>query len=467
MLEQIKQVSLTYLTQRLLWWIAGGFSLFIVPNLVLTFKPNRSASDAAHSMVFLVGMPMLMLLPFLVGHLKSQFAHSRARLMPRFLPAHLVVLCGILVTLFVLHPWLEARLAGSEPLGLLALAAAIGVPALWGAHLNRLAPLLVSVAAFYSLLTNWGHHWWIVEAPAHREIHASILGAGAVLVIAWLWRLCHLQEEMDDYQNVYQLLMARRTGSEAVEQRRIVAAQVRRSPLMSRIGDWWHHRLGGYYGGSPAGLARVLRYGFSAIPIEIQGLFMAAMFVSMGIFFSRFSFLAKSGAMSGGLFFIAPFAILMPGQLAGEMMAQRRPRIAFEMLLPLSRKQLINGLFAAAARNSFTQWLIMNTGLAIVFATTDFHFSSRAIALFLLLSVSTMFAAMAIGLRVSVWPSMAKRFTALWASWMVLLAPLGLCMAIRETVGDAPFIFGVIVLVGAGVWLLNSARQAWLNLEFV
>ena len=59
-------------------------------------------------------------------------------------------------------------------------------------------------------------------------------------------------------------MLARRTGSEAVEQRRIVAAQVGRNRLTSRVGDWWHERIGGYYGGSPVGLVRVLRYGFAA-----------------------------------------------------------------------------------------------------------------------------------------------------------------------------------------------------------
>ena len=56
------------------------------------------------SMLFVLGMPMFILLPFLVGQVKMQFAHSRARLMPQFLPAHLAVLCGILLTSFVLYP---------------------------------------------------------------------------------------------------------------------------------------------------------------------------------------------------------------------------------------------------------------------------------------------------------------------------------------------------------------------------
>src|SRR6188472_395797 len=100
MLEQIKQVSLTYLTQRYLWWGLALFSLVALPQVMITLTLNRNGStvDASPPMVMMLGMPMFILLPFLVGQIKTQFGHSRARLMPQFLSAHLVVLCGILLT---------------------------------------------------------------------------------------------------------------------------------------------------------------------------------------------------------------------------------------------------------------------------------------------------------------------------------------------------------------------------------
>ncbi len=297
MFEQIKQVGMTYVTQRYLWWGLAFLSLMGLPNFfMLTFGSNRSATDAAPTMLFVLGMPMFIILPFLVGQIKMQFGHSRARLMPQFFPAHLAVLCGILLTSFVLYPWLMAGLSGMEPLGLIALTLAIGVPAIWGSHLNRFSAMLVSLLVFYSLLTDWGLHWWIIDASSHRGVHVLLVAAGVFLAIAWLWRLCELTEEMGDYQNVYALMMARRTGSEAIEQRRIVAAQVGRNQLLARVGDWWFDRLGGYYGGSKAGLARILRYGFAANPIEVQALFMVVMIIAVGLFLSRFSILAKAGA---------------------------------------------------------------------------------------------------------------------------------------------------------------------------
>jgi hypothetical protein len=465
MLEQIKQVSLTYLTQRFLWWGLALFSLVALPQVMLTLNRHVSTVDASPPMVMLLGMPMFILLPFLVGQIKTQFGHSRARLMPQFLPAHLAVLYGILLMAFVLFPCLLAVVCRIEPLGLLGLALAIGVPALWGAHLNRFSAMLISLLVFYSMLTNWGLHWWIVDASLHRGALAFIAIVGAILVIAWLWRLGHLNEEMDDYQNMYALMLARRTGSEAIEQRRIVAMQVGRNRLLAQVGDWWHDRLGGYYGGSKVALVRVLRYGFSANPVEVQGLFMAMMIIAVGLFLSRFSILAKAGSNFGALFFFIQFSVLLPAQTAGEMMAQRRPRIAWEMLLPISRSKLIDGLFAASARNSFALWAMMNGALAIVLGLQENQVSLGTLSMFLLLSVSTMFATMGVALRVAAWPSMAKRMASLFVGCIIFLIPLALWWNLRESAGDWPFVIAAVGVIAFGVGMLFEARRMWLRLE--
>jgi hypothetical protein len=466
MLTQIKQVGMTYVTQPYLWYALAFFGLILVPNIIVSAGPRRGTADGAQPMLFVIGMPLLALVPMLVGQAKAQFGHARARLTPNFLPVHVIVAAGILLTLFVLYPLLESQIAGFAPLGVLALAAAIGAPALWGAHFNRFAPMLVSLVVFYSLLTTWGLDWWIINSSQHLAIHAAIFAAGILMGIVWLWRLSHLREEMDDYQNVYQLMMARRTGSEAVEQRRIVASQVRRNWLASSVGDWWHARIGGYYGGSPAGLMRLLRYGFGASPVEVQGLFFALMVLCLGIFFTQFSMLSQSGAMSGSFFFFAQFGILMPGQMAGEILAQRRPRIAAEMLLPVSRAQLVNGLLGVSARNAITLWLMVNIALGIVVAMTDEPPTLQTVAMFLLLSSATMLASMGVSLRTAVWPSLAKRLVALWLCWMVLFPPIMAWAVFREKIGDAPFVIIAGVFAGVGVWAIYLARRAWLNLEF-
>jgi hypothetical protein len=417
-------------------------------------------------MLFDLGMPMLFVLVFLVGHAKTQFAHPRARLVPGFFPAHLTVLGGILFTLFVIHPFILAGLSRFEPLGLIALAFAIGAPTLWGTQFNRFSIVAIAMLVFFSLLTDWGRNWWMIGASAHRGIHAVIATAGVALLIAWLWRLCHLLEEQADYQNMNPAMVARRAGSEAIEQRRIVATQAGRNRLGAWVGDWWHDRLGGYCGGSTAGLARVLRYGLGAQPIEFQGLIFSATVLSLGIFMHQYGLPSKTGGNSGSYFFFIQFAILMPGYMAGELMATRRPRIAFEILLPLSRTQLIDALMASLARNSVVLWLIVHVSLGFVVAMSSAQISLEQIGMFLLLSASTMFASMAASLRASVWPSRAKRILVLALSFGLLLPPIIAWTEPHENVGEWPFLVFVIGILAGGAWMFYAARRAWLNLEF-
>ncbi len=467
LLRQIKQVCMTYVTQRYLWIGMAFFGLIMVPNMLVSMGPQHARRDGAPTMAFVIGMPMLAAVPFLVGLAKSQLAHSRARLTPQFLPAHLIVLAGILLSFLVMLPLFAAPIAGFEPLGLVALAMAIGVPALWGSHMRRFTPLLVSLAVFYSLLTSWGLDWWIVNSVQHVKIHAAIVAFGIVLASSWIWRMSRLREEMDDYQNAYQMLFARRTSTEAIEQRRIVANQVRRSSLLRGVGDWWHSRLGGYFGGGMLGLVRILTYGLQATPIEVSGLFFVAMMLCMGVFLTQFSVLAQQGGDTGIVMFLVQFGNILPGMMAGELLAQRRPRIANEILLPLTRDQLINALFAASIRNSIVLWLMMHVALGVVLAMAGRPFEFRTILALLLLSASSTLAVIGASLRVSPWPSRAKRIVVSMTAMMILLPPLFAWMVSKAAINSATLATIVFALTAIGIWAIRSARRAWLNLEFV
>ncbi len=147
------------------------------------------------------------------------------------------------------------------------------------------------------------------------------------------------------------------------------------------------------------------------------------------------------------------------------MMAQRRPRISWEMLLPISRSQLIDGLFAASIRNAFTLWIMMNGALLVVISLMENQISPGSLGMFLLMSASTMFAALGVALRIAVWPSMAKRLTVLFVSCIVFLGPMVAWWNLRETVGDWPFAVAALVVVVLGAGLIYEARRAWLRLE--
>lgn len=465
--EQVKQVVFTYTTQRLLRWVLGLFCLFFLPMLLIAAFAPKGGSDDSPTMAFLVGMPMMWSLIFLVGQAKSQFAHARARVMPNFLPAHLAVLVAVLLTLFLGIPGLVAAVSGASSLSLVALGMAVGVPALWGGHLNRAIPTLISLAAFYTLMTQWGQRFWLTDASIYCDVHAGIAVIGTVLIAAWLWRLCHMTEEMDDYQNVFQAMLARRTSTEAVEQRRIVAVQMRRTWMMGRLSDWWYNRIGGYYGGGGVGLRNLLRYGFSAVPIEMQGLIFAVMALCLTMFFMQFSFFREGPSSFGVVIFAAQFGILMPGQLAGEMLAQRRPRMGFEMLLPVSRTQLVDALLAVSVQNAAKLWLMMHLTLGIALLITGRPVSPRIGIVFVILSAAVTFASVGVSLRLSVWASMAKRMLVSMLAWVVLLPTLVVWVVANEKLSVWPFVAIAAVFVAVGYWAIDSARQAWMDLEFV
>jgi hypothetical protein len=342
------------------------------------------------------------------------------------------------------------------------LAAAIVAPVLWAVHFNRMWGMIVGLAVFYSTMTTSGAKWWLLEAASHRPIHVVILLACLGLIIGWLVRLCRLREAMDDYQTTVQWHASRKSGTEVSEQRRIVAEALRRSKWASLISDAWLSRVGGYHGDKFHRLARLLRFGFGQPP-ELMGLFMAAWFFAITLFLAKFSF---SAGKLGSMVFYTQVAMLFPGMFAGEWLAQRRPRIAVELLFPLSRAQLVDGLFAATAWSAAAFWLILNTGLVLLLWLVAYErFTPAIVCLMLLLTASGAFGLGALSLRTAVWTSAVKRLAVLMITMFLFQAPLLAWSLGRETIGDAPFVLAAAVLCGIGVLFVNLARRAWLNVE--
>jgi hypothetical protein len=235
---------------------------------------------------------------------------------------------------------------------------------------------------------------------------------------------------------------------------------------MGPLSDWWYNRIGGYFGGSGAGLRNMLRYGFSPVPIEMQGLIFTVMALCLTMFFMQFSFFQEGPASFGVVIFAAQFGILMPGQLAGEMLAQRRPRMGFEMLLPVSRTQLVDALLAVSVQNAAKLWLMMHVTLGIALLITGRPVTPRVGIVFVILSAAVTFAAVGISLRLSVWSSMAKRMLVSMLSWVVLLPTLVVWVIYGEKLSVWPFVAIAVVFFAVGSWAIDLARQAWMDLEF-
>jgi hypothetical protein len=465
MAERIKQVAITYTTHRYI--LVGGivaFVVVVVPNLIAA-SHAQPPTGAVIPLVAAIGMPLMFLLPFLVGHIKSQFSHSRARLLPNFAAPHLTILAAVLVLSLWIYPLFVAWYAHIDPVALVAITTAIAVPVIWGLQLQRTSLFFVGLIVFLSLYTERAQQWWFVDTAAHRPIQATIAALGAALLAAWLRRLSQLNEEMDDYGTTMQWRVARPGGGEAIEQRRLAANQVRRSPLITWINDAWFARL-------PAGpttrstfqLAQLLRYGFGSWPVAISALFMTACMTATALFMFEFALVGHDSDV-GMLNFMLFFAIIMPGFQAGEALAQRRRRVSSELLLPMSRPQLIDGLFTASAHNMIVYWLIMNAGfLLVAWHILGDRLTLEAAAMYVLLSLATAFVTLGLSTRIAVWRSQFLRLAFVMVMWL-LMAPLAGWWLARDRYGDFPFVVLAVILAGIGTFLVANARQAWLNLE--
>lgn len=465
MVQQIKQVVVTYVTHR---WVMAGIAawllLGVTPQLFMGFAGTKPPSELAPVIMMLLGMPIFFVSIMLVPQAKAQFAHWRNRIVPGFVLPHITVLASLLIVLVILFPLLVGWCYRFNPLGTTAMATAIAASAIWGSHSNRYWAMWVALAVFYSSLTTAGSNWWLVEDASNRPFHAMILATGIVLLIGWLWRLSSLREEMDDYQTKAKWRTAFKAGTEVAEGRRAAAEQLRRNKFTAWFCDVWMARLGGYHGGSLVRLARLLRYGFG-LPAELQGVVMATWSAAIFLFMAKLGYL-ENALEYGPVHLYMYMAMICPGFFVGEWLAQRRPRIVAEVLLPLARSRLVEGLFAATAWSAALYWLAMNAGLVLVaWLSLGDQLSLAETAMMLLLTATSTFAMAGFGLRIAVWPSSIKRLAVLTVAIISLQVPLFVWVVESQDYSDALFLVLAVVMVLVGTILTRWAKNAWLNLE--
>lgn len=466
MLRQIRYVLATYTGHRMAMTAMLFAAVFIIlPNLFGALDSTHGSDRSAQAMTTILGMPLFFLMPFLVGHVKTQFCHPRARLTPNFNLPHIATVAGILLVLLVLFPSILAAYSGFPATGLMAVAFAIAAPAVWGIHLSSWIWMLLSIGSFYSLLTTWGTHWWVIDAAQHQLAHAAIIAIGCCLIVAWMVRLTYLFEELPDYQRTMQWSSSRRSGGEVAEQRRIIAQHVGRSRFITWASDFWLSTIGSYHGNDPFRIARLLRFGFNAQPIELTALFMATWFLAISLFLSELSAMQQGGV--GTLWFLVQMSIIMPGVWAGQALIGRQPRMAMELTRPLGRQQYFDNLLLAAAWNTAIGWLMFNIALTIAAVRTIETAITPAMAgMFVLISTSIAVAAYGIAVRTAVWKSIVARLAALLIGSIAMMLPIGGWWLGRVNFGDAPFLAVAVVLLGLGAALIASARRVWANVEF-
>lgn len=459
MWRQAKQVVMTYLTHR---WGVKGWSYFVVCcsmtlgslPLVITSRNSRNAIDfsskAALSLCYATG-----LLAFCLARMaKWQFAHPRARLTPGFAGPHVAVLAVLLVAGVGMYPLLISWACGFSLLGMPALAAVMVGCLVWGYHRDDWRLMPAPLAVLFSTMTVSGSRFWLVAGTQQQAlVHAGLLAAGWGGMLRWLWRLPHLHEEMPEYQ-----LKTVTAGSrlQRRQQGRLAGQRLAFSPLTARLVDRWHDRIGNCPRSSRRRVPWLLRYGFMGTPV---GLTTAVRVGSIAAFIRIFAYFMQLGQQNTPIgvsvcLFLPFFSVFMPGDFAGKMMAQRLPRLGGELLRPLSRVQLIDGLFRSLAMDAAVVWFDLCVASTIVFyVAPPGPLEPRTVGMFLLVSIAIQPASFGVALWLCArWGLVGVQLGMFVVTMPAMIVVLVLWWLKRDDWGDGVFVLAALLtaLGGAG-----------------
>ncbi len=415
--KQLRQVLTTYTTRRLPIFLTL-LGLAILFSIQIGMLANSSdALRIAKSAMTLTGLPAFALPFLLVLHVKTQFAHPRAVLLPNFRESHLAIPAVILFILMFGLPIEIASWTNCDPLGLPAFACALAVPMIWGIQTNRVVFALMALGIIWSATSENAAQWWAFPNKQLIAVRLLITLAGLSATIAWLWRLSQLREEMDDYEVPVVARSDHPSPAENVTLRKLAAKQFSRSWLLSVSSDMWLAQIRPARHSDRRDRMRLLAYGVSVQPAWISALRMGAIILIMALVMSQFTLFGRSIIQRAAmpvlycLLFVPSIGVMTP-------LVQLRPRLSGMLMLPLARADLIDGLLAAIARTVTFNWL----ALLIVFVIIVVTFPVQQVApptgaAFLSLAATISFVGFGLGVRFATWDSVSKRTLALAPAW--------------------------------------------------
>lgn len=403
-LPQLEQVAITYAFRRDLWWYAALMALSLPVWLLRSSRTPRY--DADHiSTLFMVGMASGFLGYVLATQAKWQFCHPRSLLTPRFAAPHLAILASIAAVGFGLFPiWYSAR-AGVSPLAAAACSITTAASFIWMIHRANWMFGAIPVLLGMNLAIAQPVALW--QGDDVEALHAAMVAAGWLAVAAWLRRLVRIDEEASDYPLPASALATTAGRMDRPNAARSLRIFLPNSRPASALADWWHDRLARVRAANPAARRRLLRYGFSAAPSGITAPLMAGMlFLIMSLTLQ----IAMRGKTLPPTASLAVMFVLMPGLMQMGFFNTRRPRMPQELLLPLARRDYIDGIFAAAGWRMFAFWLAMSTAAICLVPSL---WTPRFLALFVVLSIAAqiymfgVFSSFAVGRKLRTPPPLA------------------------------------------------------------
>ncbi len=457
MLEQLKQVGMTYITWRWMW--------FVIPLMLVIVLLNILSDDRSVSLISL-GIPCMFGLIWIAAVAKWQFANPRSRLLPEYTQPHLWVFGMILLLMFVISPlWLSAS-QGMSPWGPLAFTLLLGGSALFTIILNRGIFILLSFIIFLSgFAPGPTQTFWIGDSAATNAIHILLTLVGGAMVSYCLWFLAQLTEEMDEYQAVP--AGGSRVGR--AQQRRFMGRQIKKAKILNWLTDRWLDRgFANAINGSTASLAQ---YGFARSSGYFSACFAGIAYFLYGMLLMQFGFIRRMGSSEvqnhPPTMFIL-FAVLLPAAAVGMVLMQHRPRMAQELLRPAKRTSYFDSLFFAMAKRSVWLWASLFASLwLIAFATDTLPQENREalILKFAALSFAVQVPAFGLCLRMGLWNSMFGVIFGLYPVVAIQMGVISLWWYNQEDWTWPIFVLVLLLHIALGLGIIAWARRKWLEAE--
>ncbi len=456
--NQLVQVLATYATRPYTWgsiWVP----LFCIA-LTLQIQEGESQADS-----FFVGFFAGSMCADLVrDQTRHQFAHPRSALLPGFALPHLLVVVAFAVCAVVPTPAILTMTLGTDFLLMTAVASATF--AVTSAQyrfsenqfIHVLFPMLVTFAVFG--LYMFGLSLWnlnitdITFTPASSII---LLAASWTIIAANLVQLVRLCEDETAYHTSECSTAGRR-----LEARRWYTRKW-------GLSDMWNDRIRGFHHEDRQRIIRLLRHGVGPWPPE----FLAISFIAIAVLYSSVLIYGEETGELGDVnnplatFRLVPvlFGLLFPGAVAPPL-ARGRPILAAELLLPLSRKQLIDNLIIASAWNFAVLWTPFNAlAVYLIWTAPGLDPSLLRITTFVFLSAAASVAMFGFALSIALWESLFER--TIVAVFSAVLSPVVFLTwwFTRDAMSDVPFWIVGALLLSLGMWATRQARLAWLKLE--
>jgi hypothetical protein len=341
-------------------------------------------------------------------------------------------------------------------------------------HTLRFVGFFVAIGVvFWAAKDNAATEWWALPNNDLVLARSLIVLGGLAASAAWLWRLTQLREESADYLTTV-TSPANKTSHFAGggQCRPITWSFVHLAPVANEFVDKrWHGRLTDFDAGSFRGRMRLLEYGVGAWPVQLSALAFAGYFVLQGITLG----VLMPHSMRGTVHAMMAFMLLL-GLCATPWtkFKNHRPQMVRELMFPITRRQLIDGLFATLARQAAVTWIASCAAALLVVALLPYEATTwTAVGTLLLYATSIQVITFGLGARFAAWSSWQLQVSAmvLWGAflfglciWLIFALPDPWVNVITD-IGTVPILLVALLQLCVGLTIIKLAHRRWLNLE--